>query len=103
MYLSINGTIIEQAIEGFQSVRVKGRDMPQADVSVASIGTRDGDAYVSRRYAGRTITISFALVASTTTGLLEIFDVLNALLDAEQAEIISAMILSIIISAQGRA
>lgn len=87
-YLSINGTIIENAIAGFNSFNVSGRNMPETEIETVTVGNRNGDVFKSKRYAGRTLTVSYALIAATESELMRKFERLNAILDAEEAQII---------------
>ena len=87
-YLSINGTIIENAIAGFNSFNVSGRNMPETELETVTVGSRDGDVFKAKRYAGRTLTVSYALIAATESELMRKFERLNAILDAEDAQII---------------
>lgn len=87
-YLSINGTIIENAIAGFHSFGIDGRYMPETELELAAVGNRDGDVFRGKRYAGRTLTVAFAMLADTPAQLHRKFERLNAILNQEEAKFI---------------
>lgn len=87
-YLSINGTIVDNAIAGFHTFKVTGRNIPETELETVTVGNRNGDVYKRKRYTGRTLSVAYALVASTEYELKRKFERLNAILDAPEAKII---------------
>lgn len=87
-YLSINGTKLENAIPGFHSFGITGINMPDTETSTVTVGNRDGVVFRGKRYNGRTINVSFALVCDTAIELIKRFEQLNSFLDQQQAKII---------------
>lgn len=87
-YLSINGIKVEDEIAGFHSFNVQGRNIPETEIKTNANGSKDGNGYQYTRYNGRTLSVSYAIVANSETELHRKFEQLNAILDAEQCKIV---------------
>lgn len=86
--VSINGTWLDEAIEGYRTLYVMGRESLEAELNTTSIDTRDGELFRSRRYPARELTVGFQMLASDADEFRERFNKLNGVLNVEEAQII---------------
>lgn len=86
--LNFNGEYIENIITGYQTLHVSGREMLESEVTDLQVGNADGSRYQGKRYPGRTITVTYQLIAESNKAFREAYNKLNSLLDAEQAKLI---------------
>ena len=86
--LQINGIYIEQAIPGYQTLNVSGRELLDTEVEELKIGKTDGARYLGKRFPSRVITIKYQLVAPNNDMFREQFNRLNALLNFEESKLI---------------
>lgn len=86
--ITINGSRLEDVVAGFHSFEVKGRNVIAPDITTNTVGNRDGDVYQRKRFGGRTLSISYALIADSPAALKQKFRQLNALLDVEECQIV---------------
>ena len=93
--LQINGAYIENEIEGYRTLYVTGREILSQELTTYETGVRDGSNLSYRRYPSRTITVGYQLIAEDNESFREAYNKLNALLDVEDAEMITADIICI--------
>lgn len=86
--MSFNGTILENAIPGYRTLSVSGREGIPIEVTDREKGLTDGNRYVRRRYTPRTITVQYQLIADTPRAFRSAYNQLNYILSDEQAQII---------------
>ena len=55
--MQINGVYIEDKIEGYRTLYVKGRESLSPEFEAAEINTKDGSMRKSKRYPARVITV----------------------------------------------
>lgn len=88
--MSFNGEYIENLIDGYRTLYVKGRDVLSPEIEIGEVGVRDGAYLKNKRFPARIITIGYQLLAETNTAFRSKFNALNDLLNAEDAELIFA-------------
>lgn len=88
--MSINGTYIENEIDGYRTLQVEGRELLESEISEMQVGYSDGSRYQQKRDLMRTITVHYQLLASDAEEFREKFNQLCSLLDQEEAQLIFA-------------
>lgn len=88
--MSINGTYIENEIDGYRTLQVEGRELLESEISEMQVGYSDGSRYQQKRDLTRTITVHYQLLASDAEEFREKFNQLCSLLDQEEAQLIFA-------------
>lgn len=86
--VSINGTFIENSIEGYTTISTTGRELIGKELSSEVIGASDGAFFDYSRIPDRVITVRFKLEAETSQEFREKFNQLNKILNVEQAQLI---------------
>lgn len=86
--LFINGQAIENLIEGYRTLYVKGRESMSAEINLAEQGRANGSAFNYKRYPERTLTIGFQIIAKTNEEYRKKFNALGGILNVEQAQLI---------------
>ena len=86
--LQINGAWIEEEIVGYRTLNVLGRELSASETRDIQIGLTDGTRYQGKRTPSRVLTIRYQLIASTGEEFRDMFNQLNAILNAEQARFI---------------
>lgn len=86
----INGVYLENVIDGYRTLYVKGRETLSPEVELGEVGVRDGAYLKNRRFPARVLTVGYQLVASTTGEFNLAFQKLNDYLNVTDAEIIFA-------------
>lgn len=86
--VSINGTYIENKIEGYQTLYVTGRELLESEILEQRIGNTDGAEYQGRRNISRVITVTYRLMAGTPREFREKFNALNLMLNQEQMKFV---------------
>lgn len=86
--MRINGEYIEDLIDGYKTVYVKGRESLERTLSTYERAIRDGDVITKSRYPARTLTVGFQITAETAEDYMDKFTELNRILMVEDAEII---------------
>lgn len=88
--MAINGEYLETLIEGYRTIGVSGREMPEIEQDTIEVGFTDGVRYKQKRYKEREIKVSFTIVGQTNPITREELNLkfrqLNKILDAENAE-----------------
>ena len=88
--MSFNGEYIENVIDGYRTLYVKGRDVLSPEIEVGEVGVRDGAYLKNKRFPARIITVGYQLLGETNTDFRERFNALNDLLNTEDAQLIFA-------------
>lgn len=86
--MKINGEYIEKKVNGYRTLYVKGRGILAPELGTYETGVRDGSTLKSKRYPARTITVGYQLIAQTDAAFRSAYNILNTILDVEEAEII---------------
>lgn len=86
--LFINGQAIENLIDGYRTLYVKGRESMSAEINLAEQGRANGSAFNYKRYPERTITIGFQIIAKTNEEYRKKFNALGGILNVEEAQLI---------------
>lgn len=63
--MSFNGVRLEEAVPGYMTHSVEGRDSLSQSLDEISFKTGDGSIYKSRKHTPRTITVSFGIVSNS--------------------------------------
>lgn len=90
------GEYIENLIDGYRTLTVKGRELMEQDVKSLEIGNRHGTTYQRRRYPERKITVEYQIITAGDTdeekneNFREAFNTLNRILDFDEAKLIFA-------------
>ena len=88
--MSFNGEYIENMIDGYRTLYVKGRDVLSPEIEVGEVGVRDGAYLKNKRFPARIITVGYQLLGETNEDFRERFNALNELLNTEDAQLIFA-------------
>ncbi|MDN6397669.1 MAG: phage tail protein, partial [Alkalibacterium sp.] len=59
--LILNGKVIEDVINGYQTLTVSGRELISSELNVERKQHNDGSIYIDKSYPPRTITIQYKL------------------------------------------
>lgn len=86
--LRINGKYIENAIPGYRTLSVSGREALSPDVTSYETGVRDGSNLQYKRYPERIIVVEYQLIAETNEAFRAAYNELGSILDVENAELI---------------
>lgn len=86
----INGTYLENLIDGYRTLYVKGRESLSPEIEIGEVGVRDGAYLKNRRFPARILTIGYQIVANSTAEFNTAFQTLNHALNTADAEIIFA-------------
>lgn len=86
--LQLNGTYIENEIDGYRTLYVTGRELSESDITEIEIGNATGSEYQGKRNVQRSITVGYQLLSDSPESLMEKFNRLNGILDVEQARLI---------------
>lgn len=86
--MQFNGEYIENLIQGYRTLYVKGRDVLSPEVEVGEVGVRDGAYLKNKRFPARIITIGYQLLASNEEDFRAKFNALNDILNTEDARLI---------------
>ena len=88
--VQINGTYLENVIDGYRTLYVKGRETLSPEVEYGEVGVRDGSYMKSKRFPARVLTVGYQIVANSTAEFNNAFQKLNDYLNVEDAQIIFA-------------
>lgn len=86
--LKLNGEYIENLIDGYRTLNVKGREALSPEVVTYDTGIRDGSRLQNKRYPERVITVTYQLIAKTNEDFRAAFNKLGSILDVTDAELI---------------
>lgn len=86
--LFINGEAIENLIEGYRTLYVKGRESMSAEIALMEQGKADGSLFNYKRYPERVITVGFQIIAATNEKYRFAFNLLGGILNVTEAQLI---------------
>lgn len=86
--VSLNGTYLENIIEGYRTLYVSGRESLATELNTFSVGVADGENFKGRRYPSRVLTIGFQLLCPDEEEFRLRFNQLNNILSIEEADFI---------------
>lgn len=86
--VSLNGTFLENIIDGYRTLYVKGRESLKSELDTYSVGTADGERIKGSRYPARELTVGFQLLAKSNEDFRIAFNQLNNILSIEEADFI---------------
>lgn len=86
--LAINGTYIENIVDGYRTLNVSGRETMAQEVKEAEVGKHDGAFFQYRRYPTRDIVVTYQILADSDTAYREAFIKLNSMLNFEEGQLI---------------
>lgn len=86
--LSINGTYIENEIDGYRTLTVSGRETMAQEVKEAEVGKHDGAIFRYRRYPTRDIVVTYQILVDSDTAYREALIKLNSMLNFEEGQLI---------------
>ena len=86
--VSLNGTYLENIIDGYRTLYVKGRESLATELNTYSVGVADGEKVKGRRYPARTLTIGFQLLCPDEEEFRLRFNQLNNILSIEEADFV---------------
>lgn len=86
--LSLNGEYIENQIEGYRTLYVKGREALSPELDSFETGIRDGSILKNKRFPARIITVGYQLIEETSEAFRHSYNLLGGILNVEDAELI---------------
>lgn len=86
--VSINGQYIEDAIDGYMTVKTSGRESLEPEIENFDSTTADGEKIKNIRYSSRTIKVNFFLQAKNLEELRKKLNHLQNLLSMEEADFV---------------
>ena len=86
--VSINGMYIEDAIDGYMTIKTEGREGLPLSLATYDVGTADGERIKSSRYPARTIKVEFYLRGDSLTDMRNKLDHLNNILAQDEADFV---------------
>lgn len=86
--LKINGEYIENQIQGYRTLYVKGRESLSPELTLYEVGNRNGSILQSKRYPARTIVVGYQLVASSNEAFRAAYNKFADILNIVEAELI---------------
>lgn len=86
--VSLNGEYLEDIIEGYRTLYVKGRESLESELNTYGVGTADGERIKGSRYPARTLTVGFQLLAKSNEDFRRAFNQLNNILSIDEADFI---------------
>ena len=88
--MMINGVYLENVIDGYRTLYVKGREALSPEITLGQVGVRNGAYLKNKRFPARVLTIGYQILSSNTGEFNEAFKKLNHYLNVEDAQIIFA-------------
>lgn len=82
------GIWLDEAVPGFRTLQVEGRELLGADIETYDVGDEYGEYFRSRKYNSREIRVTFQLIAETDSDFRNAFNTLNGYLRPKQAQLI---------------
>lgn len=86
--LKINGTYIEDLIDGYRTLYVIGRESIITEIESFEIGVKDGAEMKHKKYPARPIIVGYQLLAKSNEAFREAYNILNGILNVEEAQLI---------------
>ena len=88
--MAVNGIRLEDLVDGYRTIEVTGREPRTETIDTVKIATNDGEYFLRKRMDARTIEVSYALAALTPEDFAQRYNMLNAALNFEQAQLVFA-------------
>ena len=88
--VSLNGTFLEEIIDGYRTLYVKGRESLKPELDTYGVGTADGERIKGSRYPARELTVGFQLLCKSDSDFRIAFNQLNNILSIDEADFIFA-------------
>ena len=86
--MEINGTYLEDAIAGYRTLYVKGREALTAELTTFETGIRDGQTLQTKRYPARTIIVGYQIIAPDALTFRDYYNQLADILDVQEAQLV---------------
>lgn len=86
--LQINGEYLENLVNGYRTLYVKGREALSPELTAFETGIRDGAKLKNKRYPARTITIGYQIIASSNEEFRAAYNQLAGALNVAEAQLI---------------
>ena len=86
--MQINEVYLENEIEGYRTLYVKGREALSPELETYEVGTKNGEIRKSKRYPARVITVGYQLISTDAEAFREAYNTLGSILNVNDAEII---------------
>ncbi|MBA4699235.1 MAG: phage tail family protein [Ruminococcus sp.] len=88
--LSINGTYIENVVDGYRTLYVTGRELLESEIRDLQIGQSDGTIFQGKRNPVREITVTYRIMSKSAESFREKFNALSSILEPEEARLVFA-------------
>lgn len=85
--MTINGQYLEDLIDGYTTLDVSGRESHSGSLKTLE-KISDGNEWISRRYGGRTLTVSFVIEGKSNIELRHKLEKLSGIIDVKNARVI---------------
>ena len=86
--VSINGSYIENEIDGYRTLQVTGRELLESEITDKETASVDGSAYQYKRNKPRIIRVIYQLLSDTPEEFREKFNQLCGILEQEEAKLV---------------
>ena len=86
--MQINEVYLENEIDGYRTLYVKGREALSPELETYEVGTKNGEIRKSKRYPARVITVGYQLISADAESFREAYNTLGSILNVNDAEII---------------
>ena len=86
--VSINGLFIEDAIEGYTTIKTEGREGLPINLNTYDVGTANGERIKSSRYPARTIKVNFHIHGASMNDMRSKLNHLNNILAQDEADFV---------------
>lgn len=86
--VSIDGTYLENIIDGYRTLYVKGRESLGIDLDTFTVGTANGETVKGSKYPARVLTVGFQLLCDNDEDFRLRFNQLNNILSIGEADFI---------------
>lgn len=88
--LSINGTYIENVIDGYRTLHATGRELLESEITDLQIGQSDGTQYQGKRNPPREIVVTYVMFSSSAEDFRDKYNKLCGIIDQEEAKLVFA-------------
>lgn len=86
--VSINGLFIEDAIQGYTTIKTSGREGLPLSMNTYDVGTADGERVKSSKYPARTIKVDFHIHGTSMSDMRNKLNHLNNILAQDEADFV---------------
>ena len=88
--VSLNDVYLENIIDGYRTLYVKGRESLEVELSTYTVGVADGEKLKHTKYPARELVVGFQLLCPTNEDFRIAFNQLNNILSIDEADFIFA-------------